>query len=282
MQYNFGHFGLLNTDDMADQPLILMDGGIESRFRENYDFFNEKRDTYRGYLFQYTLSGKGWFEKNGNRYCVSEGVGFLTKIPEKTRYYLDKDSAEPWTFLYLHFDGNTAAPFFQKLDALCGCVFSLDPNSHPITQYLKLHHKLICGDRLEKYEGQEFLYLFLCRLLREIEHSAARVQNSVVNLALQIMLKEYNTLEGVDEVAKRLGISQEHLTRSFKTEQGIPPVRYLTNLRIQAAMNDLLDTEDLIHDIALRTGFSNGNYFAKVFRKYAGMSPGEYRAHCIL
>lgn len=96
------------------------------------------------------------------------------------------------------------------------------------------------------------------------------------------MLKEYNTLEGVDEVAKRLGISQEHLTRSFKTEQGIPPVRYLTNLRIQAAMNDLLDTEDLIQDIALRTGFSNGNYFSKVFRKYAGMSPGEYRAHCIL
>ena len=52
---------------------------------------------------------------------------------------------------------------------------------------------------------------------------------------------------------------------------------YLTGLRLQSAMNDLLGTEHGIDSIARTNGFSNGNYFAKIFRKHVGISPGSYR-----
>ena len=48
-------------------------------------------------------------------------------------------------------------------------------------------------------------------------------------------------------------------------------------MRIQSAMNDLLGSTDTIEVIAVKNGFANGNYFAKVFRRYTKMTPGEYR-----
>ena len=38
MEYNRGIFGVLNQDDMEEQPLVLLDGGVERRCGEAYDF----------------------------------------------------------------------------------------------------------------------------------------------------------------------------------------------------------------------------------------------------
>lgn len=45
-------------------------------------------------------------EKNGVRHAVKEGMRFLIIFPEDSRYYLDKNSEEAWTFLYLRFAGD--------------------------------------------------------------------------------------------------------------------------------------------------------------------------------
>lgn len=79
---------------------------------------------------------------------------------------------------------------------------------------------------------------------------------------LILMEKEFATIGGIDEVAKRLHISSEHLSRSFHSEWGIAPVQYLNKMRIQSAMNDLLGSTDTIEVIAVKNGFANGNYFS--------------------
>lgn len=277
MEYTQGIFGVLNTDEMENQPLVLLDGGIERRFREPYEFCNENRPEYTGYLLQYTLRGEGWFEKNERRYKISEGKGFLARIPEKSRYYLKKESKEPWEFFYLHFDGEAARPFAGKLERLCGSVFSMDGGCHPVRQALKLQARMQRGERLQKYEGGEFLYSFLCGVLREAEQPQAGNKSSLAGRAAAVMEEEYMSLQGVEEVARRLGVSPEHLARAFRAQRGLSPVHYLNNLRIQAAMNELLDTRDTVEAIARRNGFANGNYFGKVFGKSVGMAPGEYR-----
>lgn len=104
MHYKIGSFGILNIDDMNNPPLLLLDGGIEKRFNENYEFFNNKRPEYKGYLFQYTLQGRGVFEKNG--YCndINEEEGFIVKFPEESKYYLNKNDNISWMFIYILMD----------------------------------------------------------------------------------------------------------------------------------------------------------------------------------
>ena len=136
---------------------------------------------------------------------------------------------------------------------------------------------MIIGGHLQPYEGGEFLYGFLCGLLRHVLHPAAFHTESTASQAALLMEKEFATIGGIDEVAKRLHISSEHLSRSFHSEWGIAPVQYLNRMRIQSAMNDLLGSNDTIEVIAVKNGFANGNYFAKVFRRYTKMTPCEYR-----
>lgn len=277
MEYNRGIFGVLNQDDMEGQPLVLLDGGVESRLGETYDFFNDDRPGYEGFLFQYTLGGEGVFEKNNSGYKVRRGQGFLVQFPEKSRYYLENGRDEPWEFLYLHFLGDGAIPFVRKIRNICPNLMSLDESSPPIRMALHLQKRLTNGERLQKYQGGEFLYRFLCALLRETEHPAAQKKSSVVQRAAEIMEEEYPRLTGIEELAARLDLSPEHLSRAFKDEMGRAPLSYLTGLRLQSAMNDLLGTEWSIDSIARKNGFSNGNYFAKIFRKHVGISPGSYR-----
>lgn len=277
MEYNRGIFGVLNQDDMEGQPLVLLDGGVESRLGETYDFFNDDRPGYEGFLFQYTLGGEGVFEKNNSGYKVRRRQGFLVQFPEKSRYYLENGRDEPWEFLYLHFLGDGAIPFVRKIRNICPNLMSLDESSPPIRMALHLQKRLTNGERLQKYEGGEFLYRFLCALLRETEHPAAQKKSSAVQRAAEIMEEEYPRLTGIEELAARLDLSPEHLSRAFKDEMGRAPLSYLTGLRLQSAMNDLLGTEWSIDSIARKNGFSNGNYFAKIFRKHVGISPGSYR-----
>ena len=74
-----GSFAVLNRDDLDNQPLVLLDGGLEKRYREPYDYSNHLRQDYNGYLFQFTISGKGYFEKEGEIIEVTRGKGFIDR-----------------------------------------------------------------------------------------------------------------------------------------------------------------------------------------------------------
>ena len=158
---------------------------------------------------------------------------FFAAIPEKSCYYLPEKTDEPWEFLYLHFDGSAVFPFFEKLTQHCGGIISIDAQTSCIQKALALHTRMISGGHLQPYEGGEFLYGFLCGLLRHVLHPAAFHTESTASQAALLMEKEFATIGSIDEVAKRLHISSEHLSRSFHSEWGIAPVQYLNRMRIQ-------------------------------------------------
>ena len=82
MEDLIGVYGILDLDHWPNAPFLLLDGGVEKRWKEPYAFHNTDRGTYSGWLMQYTLSGTGWFEKNGKTYEMRPGRGFLCQIPE--------------------------------------------------------------------------------------------------------------------------------------------------------------------------------------------------------
>lgn len=271
------NFGILNEEDMENAPLFLYEGGIESRYQEEYSFQNDKRPDYHGYLFQYTLSGRGGFEKNGVYREMTAGQGFMVRFPEKSRYFLPLQAEEGWRFIYLHFDGAAADFFWNKIEQTGSGCFTLSKESQAIRMALQLHEKLMEGKQLLKYEGGEFLYSFLCALLEEIEYPGKCGKDDPVTAAIGMMQKEYGRIESIEEIAVRLGITKEHFSRCFTRKMNVTPLHYLTNIRLQAAMKDLLNTELPLETVACRNGFSGSNYFCKIFRKYVKETPAEYR-----
>ena len=275
IKYRMGAYGVLDRDELGVSSIKIYDGGIERRDSMEYFFDNETREYYPGYLLQYTLEGHGIFEKNGKRYILEKGMGFLSKMPEKSRYTCI--NTDPWEFTFLHFDGEALLPLYKKVEELTDGIVYLDMNGKAVDSLLRLQQRMTAGGRLEKYEGGKIVYELMCEILLAQERRSERKHGEMANAAIYIMETEYSTLSGVKEVADRMGISWEHFSRSFRKATGVSPIKYLNDIRMQAAINLLINTEDSVENIAAVCGYGSGNYFSKVFRKYSERTPSEYR-----
>ena len=81
----------------------------------------------------------------------------------------------------------------------------------------------------------------------------------------------------LSKMAKLCSMSINTLLRHFKQSMNLSPMQYLTQLRLEQACNQLLNTDKSISEIALSCGFHDSNYFAKKFRAVYGASASSYR-----
>lgn len=79
-------------------------------------------------------------------------------------------------------------------------------------------------------------------------------------------------------VAQILGLSDGYLSTAFRKEVGTPLTEYLQQNRVQYAKILLVVSELSVQEISSECGFSDASYFARIFKKYTGKAPKQYRA----
>jgi two-component system response regulator YesN len=78
-------------------------------------------------------------------------------------------------------------------------------------------------------------------------------------------------------IAEHVGHNSSYLSRLFKQKNGIGIAEHITDCRIRLAQEMLSDPKQRIQDIASFAGFASVQYFYRVFKKVAGMTPQEWR-----
>ncbi len=84
--------------------------------------------------------------------------------------------------------------------------------------------------------------------------------------------------ENIEDVARRLGYGKSRLYSLFTHEVGMAPNDYRQRLRIKRCCERLTKTSDSITAIGIENGFQSSQYFARVFKKYVGLTPTDYRS----
>jgi AraC family transcriptional regulator len=79
-------------------------------------------------------------------------------------------------------------------------------------------------------------------------------------------------------LAGLVGLSPAHFCRTFSAATGMAPHRYLIRLRIEAAAQQLAYSADPVAAIALRVGYDDPGYFARIFKRHKGLTPLQYRS----
>lgn len=132
--------------------------------------------------------------------------------------------------------------------------------------------------RVSAREASELAYSLLMSLYGTGSAGPAgrRRMPPVVEAALGILRRDYAFLEGIAELAERLEVSQEYLTRCFCKYTGVTPGKYLNQVRIENAKLLLRQGQHSIQFVSDACGFANANYFARVFRSNVGVNPREY------
>jgi AraC-like DNA-binding protein len=81
----------------------------------------------------------------------------------------------------------------------------------------------------------------------------------------------------VAEISRAVGVSPSHLAATFKSAERTTIHRYLMHQRLSRAAS-LLATCDDLTTLALNLGFASQSHFSNAFRRWAGCTPGLYRA----
>lgn len=84
----------------------------------------------------------------------------------------------------------------------------------------------------------------------------------------------------VGSIAQHLGISEGHLSHTFKKETDYTLLNYLTRCRIRKSMELLRDCRLKIYEVAEMVGYKDITYFSSTFKKVVGVSPSEYQDTC--
>jgi transcriptional regulator GlxA family with amidase domain len=107
--------------------------------------------------------------------------------------------------------------------------------------------------------------------------AAARDQR--VGRALALLHGEPDQPWTVGSLARRVSVSRSAFADRFTQLVGEPPVHYLTRLRINTAAKRLRSSDDKLIAIAADAGYESVAAFIRTFKRYVGMTPGDYRDH---
>lgn len=272
-QLPFGSVGFHITSALPLQTLR----GIGMHHITSHDYHWDNRVRKNSYvLLQYTISGKGSFQTPDHTYPQHAGDLFLVQVPGDSQYSLPDDS-ECWDVLYLEFSSE-CLPLLYHIHQSCGPAFHLEASSTLPEQMKQLYADAISNQLASVFDNSKSAYAFLLDLADyALEHPA--LSSPRVTLAKNYLDSHYYTTDlNLDEVADAVGLSKYHLCREFNHLYGISPGKYLANLRLQKSCALLLQSrQHTIAEIASLVGFSNDNYFCKVFRKAFGTTPTQYR-----
>ena len=84
-----------------------------------------------------------------------------------------------------------------------------------------------------------------------------------------------------DMVADKMCMSRSQLNRKVRAITGYNTSAYILQMRMERSKRLLASTEELIGDIALKCGFEDANYFARLFKQIFNVTPSQYRKSLI-
>jgi AraC-like DNA-binding protein len=110
-----------------------------------------------------------------------------------------------------------------------------------------------------------------------IREMSARSGDWRVRRAAASMRAETRPGAALDTFAKQAGLSRAHFFRLFESSIGVPPKVYLNVVRMERAVDAVLNQSASVCDISNQLGFTEPAHFTRFFRNHAGVAPREFR-----
>jgi AraC-like DNA-binding protein len=110
-----------------------------------------------------------------------------------------------------------------------------------------------------------------------IREMSARSGDWRIRRAAASMRAETGPGAALDTFAKQAGLSRAHFFRLFESSIGVPPKVYLNVVRMERAVDAVLNQSASVCDISNQLGFTEPAHFTRFFRNHAGVGPREFR-----
>ncbi|MGM0523413.1 MAG: response regulator transcription factor [Bacillota bacterium] len=168
----------------------------------------------------------------------------------------------------------------------------IEPNdvlSRFLNAVIKLELHLSTKNRVDCFSNQlnicwtmeEVLFIFQSKLIDMLAESENYTPvktefKDVQDIDNYIAAHLSENISSID-MANYLHFNPSYFSRYFKRLTGYTFTDYAYRYKMTAACRYLIDSDQSVEEIGLKLGFSERTYFTKVFKKYVGQTPGQYR-----
>lgn len=244
------------------------------------------------YIFHYIISGKGYMSYSTSRDTssalsdtieIKAGEGFLLEPHTRHMYYADEK--DPWHYIWVVFTG-LSAPSYLRSYGLIQNNTIYRPKDYTIQTTTRLREHLLAIIK-KPNASKAFIighfHLFFHALLENSAvpevHSSADISiaNLYISEATRYISNQYPNIRTLDEISSYCNITRSHLTRLFKNILHTSLQEYLTQHRINKAMELLINTDLPVYQISAQVGYENDLNFLRAFKKRTGVSPSVWR-----
>ncbi len=136
---------------------------------------------------------------------------------------------------------------------------------------------LLCEETTNREDLRRTAYAGLCKISELMQNYHDRDYHYLVKQAKEYVYKHLHEEIFVKNIAGSLGVTPEHLSRTFHHAEKITLKQYILDERIERAKNLLRYSDISIAEISRYLAFSSQSHFADIFKKRTGKSPTEYR-----
>ena len=266
----------IGFDFASDLSLPTLKGiGLQYVDTHNYFWDNcTRKDNIC--LIQYTLKGEGTIKIDNIFYTLKPNDAFLIDIPSNSQYYLPKHSSF-WEFIYLEFSYD-CLPFMREIYQNNGPILKINISEKLIKQLFDIYTKALHNQIKTFFENTRIAYDLWINLTEYALNLSTAKMSKIDYVKRYIDQNYYKNELTLDLIADNIGISRYYMCKEFHKKYGISPGKYLREIRISNACR-LLTTNDnyTLQKIAQSVGYSNDNYFGKVFKAEKGISPAKYK-----
>ncbi|MCD7880620.1 MAG: helix-turn-helix domain-containing protein [Clostridiales bacterium] len=116
-----------------------------------------------------------------------------------------------------------------------------------------------------------------CKLVHGLSETETEKEPPLVSACKELIMQQLHSKIEVQDLAKQLGVSTKHLSGTFSRTTGLKLKDYIMREKIHAAKSQLIYTDDSYKSIAYTYAFSSQSHFGAEFKKWTGMTPGQYR-----
>ncbi|MBQ8790809.1 MAG: AraC family transcriptional regulator [Ruminiclostridium sp.] len=254
----------------GELPLYLVEMGIN--IREEHFI---RKEGYKQPQIIYCTKGSGTLILDGKSYIIKPSMGFFLPAGYPHEYYPNE---EIWDTHWVIPGGSGAEQIMKHFGFLKAGVFEISEIKTLEHHFRKMHEAIRDDSIFGNYRAAGYLYDFLIELYRVTSSAATRkITSSAVLKALDYINANYSSCVTMEQLCSVAGVSQQHLCRLFRSALGSRPMEYVAKRRIQTAKELLNSSDYSVDEISERVGFCSGSYFCKLFKRYEGMTPTQFR-----
>lgn len=252
---------------------ISIDYAVRQHFWQG-DIYSHQNPRPQHALLYYLSCQAVYEARSGQRYSARPGD--LLYLPKYSEYTVRFEQSDPGKLSSLLINFQLADEAGREItlakDILPLSFYPAEEAERALTRLNDLYYAAAYSPGAMK----GILYQLLSDISRRADGQTEGAQEGRLSPAVRWLEKHYHEEISVPELARMCRMSESGFRRHFSEELGVSPVRYRLERRIEQAKR-LLQHEPLsISEVAQGVGFSDLNYFCRVFRKLTGMTPGEY------